>query len=335
MLKKPIVSGLPKRFGDIGPLIENGSIIALSLIALFMTIIAMGIIFGPFDYRWNELNPPFSILIFLWIIGLLIQILSLDRLGSALKMIAIFLFFSIVSMLGSSVLATISLGYADKALTAADAALFPWFDWQKTMLMVGNNENLGSFFSQSYANLNWQPLLLIGYFCCIGRQDHGWKALSCLILAASLCILLFPLAPATGGYVYYGIARADVPYVHVAAAWDAPEILRELKNGTLSHIGVRTIEGIVTMPSFHAAASVVLAWSFWQSRLLRWPMLAANIAMFISSVPIGSHYIVDLIAGSAIACFSIVAVPYLQAWSTCQRGKSLILNQRPISVAQA
>jgi membrane-associated phospholipid phosphatase len=47
---------------------------------------------------------------------------------------------------------------------------------------------------------------------------------------------------------------------------------------------------------------------FWPSRLFRWPMLALNALMILAAIPVGGHYLVDILAGAATAVAAIVAV---------------------------
>jgi membrane-associated phospholipid phosphatase len=69
--------------------------------------------------------------------------------------------------------------------------------------------------------------------------------------------------------------------------------------------------GIMTFPSVHAAVAVLCAWSAWDLKALRYPVLALNIAMALSAVPSASHYLIDVVAGLGVAAFSIASVVLL------------------------
>jgi membrane-associated phospholipid phosphatase len=51
--------------------------------------------------------------------------------------------------------------------------------------------------------------------------------------------------------------------------------------------------------------AILFAWGAWPSRALRPVIVSANALMWISAAPIGGHYLVDLLAGSAIAIGAI------------------------------
>lgn len=79
-----------------------------------------------------------------------------------------------------------------------------------------------------------------------------------------------------------------------------------LKTATV--ITWKTSEGILTMPSVHAATAVLLIVGFLRTRLFL-PVLLLNMVMIYSCVPIGRHYVVDLIAGAAVAAVAIFGIP--------------------------
>jgi membrane-associated phospholipid phosphatase len=76
--------------------------------------------------------------------------------------------------------------------------------------------------------------------------------------------------------------------------------------------GVREITGqfmtaFVSFPSYHAASAVLFAWGAWPMKWLRWPSLVLNAALCASALIIGAHYLVDLLAGFAVACGAVFA----------------------------
>lgn len=72
--------------------------------------------------------------------------------------------------------------------------------------------------------------------------------------------------------------------------------------------------GLVSMPSFHAAAAVILGWVSLYLGWLRIPLVLLNVAMLLSTIISGSHYLVDLIAGAALAVMAIWAATRLVDW---------------------
>jgi membrane-associated phospholipid phosphatase len=291
-----------------GDFVEPASVPALSASALFLLVILGGVITGVVRVRVDELSGIALPLATLWGCGIGCQIIGASRAGQWLKMTSIFFVMAGTGALASAVLARVSAPYADSLFIQLDHALFFGFDWKGAVNAIDQYPRLDLCLSYAYNSLSWQPQALTAYFCATGRPEHPWRALSMLAVALVLCIFIFPFCPAVGGYAYFGIPWNAVPNVLVGAAWKYPVLLQELKAGQVDYLGLRTLEGIVAMPSFHASCAVILAWAFWSSLLLRLPFLVLNATMLVSTVPIGGHYIVDVVAGMLTATSGISAV---------------------------
>ena len=81
--------------------------------------------------------------------------------------------------------------------------------------------------------------------------------------------------------------------------------MKGARDGTLTTLGGDSLTGIITFPSFHAAGAVILAWGWRGMRGLAWPGLILNLLMILSALIGGGHYLVDLVAGAAVAAASI------------------------------
>lgn len=287
------------------PLIERGTLPALAAAAVYGSILIVGCALHLVQYRGDELNPIFGAVSALWLSGILCQLTRFRNLGAGIKATAIFFLMTVTAALSTIVLAKTNVPYTDALFAALDRMLFPGFDWSSAIVALDQNRFITRALDYSYPTLFWQPELLLIFFCATDRSPQAWRVLSALTIALVLCIAVFPFCPAIGGYAYFGIGWDSVPNVHEVSAWRYPEILEGVRQGRIDELGLKTLEGVVAMPSFHASAAVILAWGFWPSRLLRWPFLALNVMMLVSSIPIGGHYIVDVLAGMATAYFAI------------------------------
>ncbi|MET0589353.1 MAG: phosphatase PAP2 family protein [Novosphingobium sp.] len=66
----------------------------------------------------------------------------------------------------------------------------------------------------------------------------------------------------------------------------------------------------VCFPSFHTAMALVIVQGFAQSRL-RWPAVIWGALTILSTIPMGGHYVTDLLGGMAVWAVSCV----LAAWA--------------------
>jgi membrane-associated phospholipid phosphatase len=61
----------------------------------------------------------------------------------------------------------------------------------------------------------------------------------------------------------------------------------------------------VSAPSFHAAAGVLLLIFAARQPAIRMPLVAANVAMLLSTPVEGTHYLTDVVLGAVVACMSL------------------------------
>ncbi|MCW6508334.1 phosphatase PAP2 family protein [Lichenifustis flavocetrariae] len=304
-----------------GRMVAQGSEPALAASALFAIIIAVGLVSGTIGYR-AELDDVVIVLVGMWLCGLACQLFGLRCIGQGTKAVAIFFIMSTLAAAASAVLAKISWPYADDTLNAWDRVLLPGFDWPSTMMAINQHPAVMAVLSRAYSSLNWQPALLLFVFCMVERSDQAWRILSVLALALVPCLLIFPFCPALAGYAHFRIPRAAVRNVGSGVAWRAPMVLDGLRNGQIQSLGIETLGGLITMPSFHAASAIILGWGAWASRWLRWPTALLNVIMFVSAVPISGHYVVDVLAGGIIALLAIKV-------STARDGRSIATWANP------
>ena len=63
--------------------------------------------------------------------------------------------------------------------------------------------------------------------------------------------------------------------------------------------------GLICFPSFHTTGGILFMWALWPLRWARWPGIAVNVIMLAAIPIIGSHYLIDMIAGVALALMAI------------------------------
>ncbi|OAS26701.1 phosphatase PAP2 family protein [Methylobacterium platani] len=221
------------------------------------------------------------------------------RVGTAADIAAQLLLAGLLAPLLSVVAASTNLPYRDEDLLALDAALFG-FDWGHVVALAQTRSLLMEVLSHVYASLMQQLVILFALLLAAGRTARAQAFCLAWILTLAATIAIFPLVPALGGYLHHGVAQDDT-HVLVSAAWRHVDILGPARDGTLSALTGESLGGIVTFPSFHAAAAALLAWGFWGLPVLRWPALALNLAMLAATPVIGGHYLVDVVAGLVLA----------------------------------
>jgi len=68
--------------------------------------------------------------------------------------------------------------------------------------------------------------------------------------------------------------------------------------------------GIVSFPSYHTSMAIILAAATRSNRLVFIASSIVNSLMVVATIPIGYHYLVDLIAGGLIAAGALYAAQW-------------------------
>lgn len=327
---------LPPDAGSRLPL-EPLSLPIYALVVASALAIAVGVSATDFSFDASLVQPLVSLLTFIFG-GMWLRRFGLAACGELVQAAALLSVISIAGALGSLLLAATARPFADDWLVAWDAALFFGFDWQASIRSIAATQGGDKLLygaSAVYSTLGWQPLALVMLLFASGRERHGWTFLSAWGLTLAVTVMIFPFFPALGAFLHHGIGVHEFPGIRVDAAWRHVKILHPVRDGTLRSLSVNVIAGVVTFPSFHAAAAVLLAWGFWPLRWCRWPFLLLNVCMFASSLVIGGHYLVDLVAGGAIAATCIVAALALSRRIVAVRRGPQVGTVSPAVPAQA
>ena len=86
------------------------------------------------------------------------------------------------------------------------------------------------------------------------------------------------------------------------------DVFLAVRKGNITVLDTSMIAGLITFPSWHAAMGVIFMYS---ARTMKWllaVLVPLNVLLILATVPSGGHYLVDTIAGLAVAVISILVV---------------------------
>lgn len=171
----------------------------------------------------------------------------------------------------------------DEPLAAIDGWL--GFDWQSFEHWVAERATLHAVLLAAYVSPAQQAMVLIflNSWRTPGARnaDLVWPTILCLAID-SFCLAVMPAQ------------SMDVQPGYL-------QDLYGLRSGAFTRFAIDHATGLVSFPSYHASMAVTFIYF---SRRLGWlfPIfLTLNLLMLVSTVPIGGHYLVDVIAGVAVA----------------------------------
>ena len=224
------------------------------------------------------------------------------NLASALECTAQVAAFAAVAAPLSYVAASFGFPLYDAAFDSMDRAL--GFDWRALLELMQRWPEFHLAMRAIYISLTLQMtavVLLLGF---TGRL--AWLRVYTLafIFSALATIAISAVLPAEGVWLHYGLHSSDPSIVPVSSSsWP---VFLGLRDGTFRQMMAVGAEGIITFPSLHAALAVILIAAFWPVPVARWIGAVINTLMLAATPIDGSHYLIDILAGVAIAVVSIL-----------------------------
>lgn len=210
-----------------------------------------------------------------------------------------FLAISLMAVVASYPAAAATVGYADPKLERIDRALH--FDWVSWYRMVSMHPVLQWCGETAYGSIFVTPVILLGYLAYAGRRSEARLFLINFWIGALLTLLLFHWVPARGPLAV--LWQGHIPYMPISALYQS-QLIPELRAHAMTHVDLGALRGLVCAPSFHTTAAVIFCCTAWPIRALRWPLLALNGAMLLSTPVEGTHYLADMLGGALVALVS-------------------------------
>jgi membrane-associated phospholipid phosphatase len=184
-------------------------------------------------------------------------------------------------------LITAALAEIDHSLGFYAPSLVVWF-WQHKWLSL--------IFSAAYTSFLYQKPFTIIYLSLRGKIDHVESFMMQYLIAGFITICIGALFPAEGTYAWYHFTPNAVQVGDV-------ERLYELRQNI---VDLGKLNGIVEFPSFHTALSVIYVYAFRdENKFIFFPILLLNILLIFSCLSHGGHFLIDVIAGVAVAVIAI------------------------------
>jgi membrane-associated phospholipid phosphatase len=133
-----------------------------------------------------------------------------------------------------------------------------------------------------------------------GREAQMWQACSVFVIAAAVCGLVSAVLPAAGAFAHYGTSPNILATLPAGAGRFHLKTFEAYRSGAVDSIDLSQLQGVVTFPSFHAVMALIATHAL---QALRGPLRLIWLwcaLVLISTILIGGHYAVDLLAGGAL-----------------------------------
>jgi hypothetical protein len=191
--------------------------------------------------------------------------------------------------------ASCALPLQDEMMERLDRVVgFDWLAWGDAML---SQPILSWLLAIAYSSLRPQVAFSIIYFTASGRAARIRELLLLGGVTLAVTVLISMIWPTLGPFAEHGGGEfGDVAYL--------PDLLA-LRAGGAWHFKLFAMQGIVQMPSYHTVMAVLFTYAFRCTGLIGYGIAALNVVMLLSIPPIGGHYLVDMLAGGALALGAI------------------------------
>jgi membrane-associated phospholipid phosphatase len=202
----------------------------------------------------------------------------------------------------------------DQTLLSIDRSL--GMDPELIARFVNDHPWIASCFNTSYGFIKW-PLLGIPIILTLTlRLVRLQLFVGALCLALAVTLAISALTPAIG--TFYGLNISPARFTSFNTAVYAAQLrdILALRDGSLRHLDLFQLAGIVSFPSFHAASAVLYMWALWPVRGFASLSIAMNVLMIAATPVIGAHYMIDVIGGIVLAAGSIMFTKFFHDMMT-------------------
>jgi membrane-associated phospholipid phosphatase len=217
------------------------------------------------------------------------------RLSDAALWGALFIAFTAAAGVLSYLCVTLNAPLIDDRLNALDQ--LTGFDWIATYYWVRAHRYVETLLEFAYASGIVQLIGLILFFALSGRQESSKEFFFEFVIATAWLLAISTPFPAASAYLHFHVDNAYA--LSTVSHFDA------LRDGSLKSFDLTKMQGLVSMPSFHAALGVLFVYWLRNVRRLLYIAVPLNIAMIVSTPTQGGHYLVDVIAGVLLAALTV------------------------------
>ncbi|WP_441277048.1 phosphatase PAP2 family protein [Tardiphaga sp. 172_B4_N1_3] len=242
-----------------------------------------------------------------------------DPIGRLLKLVADYLGTVTVAMVAFALLAAVviifcclaagaALPLQDLRLAALDASL--GLDWKSFVALANSNDLISRILLVAYQNTGGVVFATMLWLCLSKRLERLAEFLTMLCLTAIGTAAGMLILPAAGAYSLHQPALDAFGNFGTDAGMWHHKLLMQFRSAhpPLIDFDTPNINCLVTFPSGHTILGLVTTYALRDRLYTFLPALLINGVMIISTLPVGGHYLVDLIASGAVTASSITFI---------------------------
>jgi hypothetical protein len=210
----------------------------------------------------------------------------------------------------------------DASLVAFDQAL--GFDWVGYVKWFDRHPLMASLGEWAYQSISVQPFAIITVLVLVKQVERMYGLIAMMVVALTITTVIALFLPALGAYPFFQLSPADHPNISIILKNESTAPIEWLRSAAFDRPRPPIPNGLISFPSYHAATALLYIWAAWRTPVLKWIVLALNIAMLIATPLHGSHYLIDVIGGAAVAFITIRATQW--AFTRLRRTRPMLVE---------
>jgi len=218
---------------------------------------------------------------------------------------------------------------ADPYLAQADKAL--GFDWVAHVAWVNGHPMVRGLLDWGYGQIAYSFIFAAATLMAARKFRRLAEVFIILFIGNQIMISMVWLWPAIGPYTHLAPDPASISHMPSWAGRYSLAHFTALRAHLMTSVTLGKTTGLITFPSFHATAAIITTWAVWR-RGMFWPLLVMNSVMLVSTISMGGHYLIDLIASFVIFVSLAVLVRRLDL-SAANRAKVRDRMSAPVQPA--
>ncbi|MDN7879001.1 phosphatase PAP2 family protein [Burkholderia aenigmatica] len=224
--------------------------------------------------------------------------------------------FRTIAMYGQAVAVATYIGAAVGRPEVQDA-LLAWeqsfgFDWLKTYQWIVRSNILQQVLEFAYRSMAYQMVLLCFLFGILRRRQELCEMMLIFVISLLFVVAISTWYPAASAFPHFGINDSG-PASHLSDYFSA-------RSGAPMVMNPMAMQGIVSLPSFHAVVALMLIFVTRNLRFIFPVTLTLNFVMLVSTFSVGGHYLADIGAGVIVGIVTIWLVRrWFSVYETVQR----------------
>lgn len=221
----------------------------------------------------------------------------------------------------------------DPVLVQADSML--GFDWYKLMVGMADHPYLNEVFFRIYNLVLPQMAILLVALAWSGHVEKVYRYCLAVAIGALIAISIWAVIPSLGAKSLYTLPPDVMSRLTLSVTCEyGRDLLRLLHDGP-GYITPADLRGLIAFPSYHGVLAILLIWYARPVRWLRWPFLAINSVVLISTPEQGGHHLVDVLAAFPVAALVIFLASLGETAKSSVKPSQMVNKTKKIAIRPA